>query len=143
MIDARRLALGVALAALAAASWWFARDTAQPTSAPDAKTRHDPDYFLEKFTATAMDEQGSPKYVLTADRLTHYPDDDTAHYVKPALVQYQPNGARITTRGDTGVMPGDGREIVLDGNVHAVQTADPRSAGGEIIAEHLRVELDR
>jgi lipopolysaccharide export system protein LptC len=143
MIDARRLALGVALAALAAASWWFTRDAAQPPSAADAKTRHDPDYFVERFTATAMNELGSPQYVLTADRMTHYPDDDTAHYVKPVLVQYKATGARITTRGDTGVMPGDGREIVLDGNVHAVQTGDPRSAGGEIIAEHLRVVLDR
>jgi len=143
VIDARRLALGVALVALAAGSWWFTRDTAQPPSATAAKARHDPDYFIEKFTATAMDGQGSPQYVLTADRMTHYPDDDTAHYVKPVLVQYKPTGARITTRGDTGMMPGDGREIVLDGHVRAVQTGNPRSAGGEIVAEHLRVELDR
>lgn len=143
MSGARRWIAVLALIALAAVSWWFARDAAPPLLAPDARLRHDPDYFVDKFTATAMNERGAPKYVLTADRLTHYPDDDTAHYDKPVLVQYKPNGARTTARGDTGVMPGDGKEIVMDGNVHVVNSNDPRSAGGEITTQHLRVELDR
>ena len=143
MIDARRLALGLILLLGAILSWWFARDTTPTPSAPNAKTRHDPDYFVETFTATAMDEHGSPKYVLTADRLTHYPDDDTTHYVKPVVLQYKPNGARTKAWGDTGVMPGNASEIVMDGNVHVTNAGDPRSAGGEITTPHLRVELDR
>jgi hypothetical protein len=40
-------------------------------------------------------------------------------------------------------MPGDAHEIVMDGHVRATQSGDRRSAGGDLTAEHLRVELDR
>src|SRR5581483_920604 len=143
MADARKLVLGVILVAVAAASWWFTREAAQPIGITSPKARHDPDYIAENFTAPEMDEQGTPKYVLTAERLTHDPDDDTAHYVKPVLVQYQPNEVRVTTRGDEGVMPGDGKEIIMTGNVHMTRTGTTAAAPGEITSERLRVELDR
>jgi lipopolysaccharide export system protein LptC len=143
LLDARRIALGLILLLAAVLSWWLSRETAPPPGTPDAKRRHDPDYFVEKFSATAMDERGAPKYVLAADRLTHYPDDDTTHYVKPVLDQYKPNGAHTKAWSDTGVMPGNASEIVMDGNVHVTNAGDPRSAGGEITTPHLRVELDK
>ncbi len=90
-----------------------------------------------------MSALGSRKYLLTAKRLTHYPDDDTTHFVEPVLVQFRPDGPTATTRADAGVMPGDGSEIVLTGNVHLTRAADGRSSGGEVATERLRVELDR
>lgn len=143
MAERRKLAVAVVLMALVPVTWWLAREAPQPLGVLNAKGRHDPDYIIENFTATEMDERGTPKYILTANRLTHYPDDDTAHYVKPILIQYQPNGLRVTTRGDEGVMPGDGREIVMAGNVRVTRAGDSAAVGGEISTERLRVELDR
>lgn len=138
-----KLAVAIVLMALVPVTWWLANDAAQPIGVLDAKGRHDPDYIIENFTATEMDEHGTPKYVLTASRVTHYPDDDTAHYLKPVLVQYQPNGLHVTTRGDQGVMPGDGREIIMTGNVRVARAGTSGVASGEITTERLRVELDR
>ncbi len=39
---------------------------------------HDPDYYIENFTAVGMDTDGNRQYVLEAARMVHFPDDDTA-----------------------------------------------------------------
>ena len=143
MLDARKLLLGTALAAAAIGSWWLTHRAAEPPAATISQTRHEPDYIIENFVGNAMNAEGARQYLLTAQRLKHYPDDDTTHFTHPVLVQFLPGGVSATTRADTGVMPGDGSEIVMIGNVRATRTADRRSAGGEVTAERLRIELDR
>jgi lipopolysaccharide export system protein LptC len=143
MLDARKLLLGVVLLAVAVGSWWLTRRAAEPTPAAITKPRHEPDYVVQDFVGNVMDAHGAHAYRLTAQRATHYPDDDTTHFVQPVLVQFLPAGVTATTRADAGVMPGDGSEIVMTGNVHAARTASPRSSGGEVTAERLRIELDR
>ncbi|MFL6647368.1 MAG: LPS export ABC transporter periplasmic protein LptC, partial [Sulfurifustaceae bacterium] len=138
-----KLAIGIVLLVIAVGSWWFTRQTAPPSETLDPEKRHDPDYIVEHFDGTTMNEQGTPRYHLTARRLTHYPDDDTAHFVEPVLVQYLPNGAQIMTRADAGVMPGTADEILMTGNVRATRSGDRESAGGELRTDRLRVELDR
>lgn len=142
-MDRRTVLAGVVLLALALGSWWLTRRAAAPLpTAPPASAR-EPDYVIDNFLAHAMNPAGRPRYRLSAERLLHYPDDDTAHLIEPVLVQFLPGGARTTTRADTGVMPGDGSEILMRGNVHVTRSADTGTAGGEIVAERLRVELDR
>lgn len=142
-MDARKLVLGLALIALAAGTWWLTQRAAEAPPAGTAPAAREPDYVIENFLARAMNEAGHPKYRLSADRLLHYPDDDTAHLIEPVLVQYLPGGARATTRARTGVMPGDGSEIVMRGDVHVTRTGDAGHPGGEIRADRLRIELDR
>lgn len=143
MIDARKLIIGVVLLAIAVGSWWFTRQTAPPGEVSDPKKRHDPDYIVERFDGTTMNPEGTPRYHLIAQRLTHYPDDDTAHFVEPVLVQYLPSGAQIMTRADAGVMPGSADEILMTGNVRSTRSGDRASPGGELRSDQLRVELDR
>ena len=142
-MEARKLLVGLALLALALGTWWLTQRAAVMPVEDTVPGVREPDYVIENFLAHAMNEAGSPKYRLSAERLLHYPDDDTAHLVEPVLVQYLPDGARTTTRARTGVMPGDGSEILMRGDVHVTRSADAGSAGGEIRADRLRVELDR
>ncbi|HEX9811673.1 MAG TPA: LPS export ABC transporter periplasmic protein LptC [Burkholderiales bacterium] len=143
MLDARKLILGFVLIVVASASWWLTHQVAEPPPAASTRPRHEPDYIVENFAGNAMNAQGARQYRLTAKRLTHYPDDDTTHFVEPLLVQFRPGGSTATTRADKGVMPGSGTEIVMTGNVHVTRSADGRSSGGEITTDQLRVELDR
>jgi lipopolysaccharide export system protein LptC len=143
MLDARKLVLGIVLAAVAIGSWWLTRQAAEPTAAVDTTPRHEPDYIIENFVGNAMNIQGARQYLLTAKRATHYPDDGATHFVEPVLVQFQAGRATATTRADAGVMPSGGAEIIMTGNVRLTRAADDRSSGGEVAAERLRVELDR
>ena len=82
------------LASLGLLSLWlqFGIIDNQPVSF-DGSERHDPDYYIENFTAVGMDEQGKRRYVLEAERMVHYPDDDTALLDNPHVIEYQPDGA--------------------------------------------------
>ena len=142
MTDARALTVIAVLALLAGASWWWLRGQA-PTASVASGPRHEPDYTIENFTATVMNETGQKKYRLTAARLVHYPDDDTSHLTQPYLIQYPPQGVPTHTMSDSAVVPAGGREIVMRGNVHVTRGADARGAGGAVRAEQMRIELDR
>ena len=143
MLDARKLVLGVVLIAAAGVSWWLTHQATAPITITTPAPRHEPDFVVENFVGNTMDAHGVRRYHLTAKRLTHYPDDDTTHFVEPVLRQFRPDGSTTTTRADRGVMPGDGTEIVMTGNVHLTRSADGRSGGGEVVTDRLRIELDR
>ena len=140
--DRRKLPLVAILVVVVIGSWWFTRDVTPPEDLPDVQAKHDPDYIIEKFTATAMNESGVPRYVLSATRLIHYPDDDTAHLADPVLVQHQADGTQTTTRSDAAVMPGDGSEIVMLGNVHGKRSGISAGVSGDLRSETLRIQLD-
>ena len=142
MTDVRKLAAIAVLALLAGGSWWWLRGQAPvaPTSSP---LRHEPDYTVENFTATVMNESGQKKYRLTAVRLVHYPDDDTSHLTQPYLIQYPVDGVPTHTKSESAVVPAGAAEIFMQGNVRVTRGADARGAGGAIRAEQMRIELDR
>jgi len=116
----------------------------------DGKQRHDPDYYIENFTAVGMDENGQRRYVLEAERMVHFPDDDTALLDNPHVIKYQDGTPPQHTYSDSGWVSSDGNEVLLTGNVRVIQfTGGETSAGGdslapqnEIITDKMRVYLD-
>jgi len=121
----------------------------QPYVPADGDTRHDPDYYMENFTAVGMDDQGRRKYILEAERMVHYPDDDTALLDNPHIVQFRPGQAPQHSYSESGWMSSDGNEILLTGNVRVIQGRAPEGAeggdgsgGGVMTTEKLRVLLD-
>jgi lipopolysaccharide export system protein LptC len=143
-LDPRRLAIAAVLLGIAAGSWWLTRAVGPPapgSSGPGA--RHEPDYTIEDFTTTVMNEQGKRRYTLSATLLVHYADDGSSTLTRPYLIQYREGEAPVYTRADSGIIPKDGSEIVMRGNVESAQGRDPNSAGGEIRAETMKILLDR
>lgn len=140
--QARRRALGFALVLLAAGSGWLAQHAAPPApeTAPAGAVR-EPDYLITPLTATVMDEQGRPRYVLQAARLTHYPEEG-AELERPYLIQYG-EGAPVHTRAQTGFLPDHRRWIRLEGEVVSARGSDPAQAGGEVRAQEMRIELEK
>jgi len=114
----------------------------------DGDQRHDPDYYMENFTAIGMDKEGRRKYVVEAERMVHYPDDDTALLDNPHIIQYQPGRAPRHTYSESGWMGSDGNEVLLTGNVKVIQGKSAgqdgeSDAGGVITTDKMRILLDR
>jgi lipopolysaccharide export system protein LptC len=105
--------------------------------------RHDPDYYIENFVATGLDENGQRRFVLKADRMAHFPDDDTALLDMPHIVQYEVGFAPRHTYADSGWMNSTGDEILMTDNVRVIIGADSRGPGGTIKTGKLRVLLDK
>jgi len=106
-------------------------------------TRHDPDYYIENFTATGLDKNGQRKFVIEAERMAHFPDDDTALLDNPHVIEYEVGFAPRHAYADSGWMSSSGDEILLTGNVKIVFEADSRSPGVTQKSNRLRILLDK
>ena len=109
----------------------------------DFKNRHDPDYYIENFVATGLDKNGQRRFVIKASRMAHFPDDDTALFDNPHIVQYLEGSAPRHTYADSGWMNSSGDEVLMTGNVKVVAEADSNGPGGTITSKRMRVLLDK
>lgn len=114
-----------------------------PPEEQDFAQRHDPDYYIENFTATGLDKNGQRRFVIEAERMAHFPDDDTALFDNPHVIEYVVGQAPRHTYADSGWMSSTGDEILLTGNVRVVVEADQTGPGGEIKAKRMRILLDK
>ncbi len=101
------------LALLAALTFWLSKVNERDAPKSDGKLRHDPDAIAENFVARRFDENGKLKYRLTAPRLTHYPDDDTAIVKSPVLVSYRGEAPPITVKGNNAKITAKGETVYL------------------------------
>lgn len=106
----------------------------------EAKLTHDPDYYVENFTATGMDPDGI-KYVLEAERLVHYPDDGSSLLDNPHVIQYESEQAPRHIYAESGWLSGDGKDILLTENVRVIQGKGDINAGGITTTRKLKLRL--
>lgn len=83
--------------------------------------RHDPDYFLQNFTATTMNNKGIPAYQVTANYLEHYPDDDSMTIKQPLFSFYKNNIKTWTAQANEAVVSQQPQIIHLTGDVILTQ----------------------
>lgn len=112
------LALAAGLAAL---TMWLERIVQAPVVGQPNALEHDPDFIVERFTATNLDKAGRPESRLTARRMTHYPDDETTELEEPRLVQFREQGPPVRISAERGTVTKDGDEVRLYGNVRVVR----------------------
>jgi lipopolysaccharide export system protein LptC len=101
----------VVLTLLAGVSMWLDRVTQQP-AATRAEKIHEADFSADKLTVRRFDLTGKIQYILVADRMVHYADDETTELVRPRLsylnrpepVWVESNFARVSKDGDTVVL---------------------------------------
>ena len=101
---------------------------------------HEPDYYIDKFTATGRDSNGVV-YVLEAQRLEHFPDDNTSELDKPKLRQYNEGELSRTTSSDYGELLEDGTKILLQGNVQVTQGATDTAVDSVTSANRMTIKL--
>jgi lipopolysaccharide export system protein LptC len=88
-----------------------------------------------------MDVNGARQYVLEAERMVHFPDDDTALLDKPHVIQYVPERAPTHIYSETGWISSDGDEVILTGNVRVIRGRDSDSSGGVTTTDKLDIVL--
>lgn len=113
----------VLLAAFAALTFWLDRQLQPAEQFGDGKTRHDPDYIVEHLLATRIGAEGIPRYTLSANRMLHYPDDDTTVLETPKLVNFANASATVTVTSKNATLSSDGKNVYLTDDVHLVRSA--------------------
>ena len=84
------------------ASLWFQEDSKEQVEGLSKTSERFPDYFMENFSVTNMRESGKPSYTLTAKRMQHFNDDDSAELEHP-LIEFSQNGDSYTLQSTRAV----------------------------------------
>ena len=109
------------LSALAATTIWLSRAVNNVPGQGNEKVRHEPDIIIENFTAKQFSRTGNVQYILTASKMIHYPDDDTAHLTNVNFQASEPGKPTMYAIADTGILSKKGDEVFLHDNVVLVR----------------------
>lgn len=113
----------VLLSLLAGATIWLDHSTRSGNIATrDEKDRHDPDFIIDKLTTRRFTPDGSLEHTITADKMTHYADDDSTEVALPAVTFFARRPPLQIKARDAWISQ-DGKEVHLFNNVYLTRSA--------------------
>lgn len=129
------------LALLVGLTFWLQSATEIKDGFSDGKLRHDPDYYAENISVRRFAPTGGLQNTLVAQKMVHYPDDDTTVVTEPRMSFL--GGPRPThLSAKQGLVGADAREITLVGNVRGVRAATAAEPEIVFATTHLTVLPD-
>jgi lipopolysaccharide export system protein LptC len=136
---ARYWLLLLPLVGLLGMTYWLNMQT--QTELPKAK--FDPrlgiDALMENFSATKMDAQGKPHFILSAKQLHHFPEDDSTTLDEPVLTTLSNEGIAIHTTAKQGKITSKGEEIILNDQVEMLRDASLQQGKLTLQTEYLHI----
>jgi lipopolysaccharide export system protein LptC len=135
---ANALPVGVMLL-LAALTLWLQAAVEDPGISDGGTKRHDPDAVIENFTVTRLGAEGQPAYILSAQKLFHFPDDDSSEVLFPRVVHVAPGEGNMTATADRGLLTKEGDEGFFYDNVLLVREAKADKAELRVRTDFLHV----
>lgn len=141
MIDRLRswLPLLLPLLLLLGATYWLNLQVQSPATDAGKNIRHDPDYIIDNFTATTLDEKGKIRFVMSAKKMVHFPDDDTTHLEAPQLASYTADRPPLRMTALNGEISHKGDEIFLRNDVIIVRPAFAKQSELNFKTNYLHV----
>jgi lipopolysaccharide export system protein LptC len=128
---------------LLAATYWLNQQVKPDEPLSNGKLRHDPDYIITNFTATSLDTQGKIRFTISAQKMWHYPDDDSTHVEMPQLVSMLTDRPPMRTSAQRGTISSQGDEIFLYDDVMIVSPAYGAHSTRTFNTDYLHVVPDR
>ncbi|HEY5993702.1 MAG TPA: LPS export ABC transporter periplasmic protein LptC [Gallionellaceae bacterium] len=130
------------LLALLAGTYWLNQQVLPLAPVPDYKARHDPDYIVNNFSATNLGETGAPRFLLAAQKMEHFPDDDTTYLVEPRLTSPYKDRPPVHISADRGEVSHNGDEVFLRDDVIVLREPTAKDGGMQIATSYLHVVPD-
>jgi len=78
---------------------------------------NDPDYIVENFSFVRMAETGKPRYVISGERLTHRPNDNSSVIEKPVVQGLNTEHPPMTMTAEHALVSQNQSQVDLTGNV--------------------------
>ena len=113
------------LGGLAALTYWLDAQVQSSGRRDDGSSRHDPDLFIERFSAVTFDVDGRVRQMLAATRAEHFPDDGSVDLIGPVFEITDPGKPRLAVTASKGTVSGDRETVTLRGSVRATRDAAP------------------
>ncbi|MGV7208000.1 LPS export ABC transporter periplasmic protein LptC [Oxalobacteraceae bacterium A2-2] len=85
--------------------------------------RSEPDYIVERFSFVRAGKNGQPAYIISGDKLTHRPIDDSSVIDKPIVHSLATDQPPMNMRADTARVDEGNTRVQLNGSVDVVRPA--------------------
>ncbi|MGZ3181125.1 MAG: LPS export ABC transporter periplasmic protein LptC [Telluria sp.] len=123
------LALMLAGVFAAFGSFWLMQVMQGEQSGPNVNLGNEPDYIIDNFSFVRMTETGRPQYVISGERLTHHPADNTSDIDKPVVQSMTVEHPRTTMTAERAHVDQNKSQIDLAGNVDMQRPGAPARPG--------------
>ena len=138
----RLLALMLSAVFCAFGSFWLVQVMQGEDNTPGGSAGNEPDYIIDNFSWVRMSETGKPRYVISGERLTHHPVDNTALVDKPVVQSLTVEHPPMTMTAEHALVSQNQNQIDLTGNVDIKRPAGAKSEPLRIRTEALTVLPD-
>ena len=138
----RLLALMLTAVFCAFGSFWLVQVMQGDENGPGARAGNEPDYIIDNFSWVRMSETGKPRYVISGERLTHHPVDNTALVDKPVVQSLTVEHPPMTMTAEHALVSQNQNQIDLTGNVDIRRPAGAKSEPLRIRTQALTVLPD-
>lgn len=128
---------------LAAGSAWLLNKITGGKPKVPRELLHQPDYYMENLKTLSMNQDGTLKNRLYAERMAHYPDDNTTELAKPRLEIPRDNDQPVIITADKGWVTANNEVILLTGDVNLWQNDAEGSKKLEIITSDVRILTEK
>ena len=128
---------------LLGATYWLNLQVQPQAAKPDSSKRHDPDAIIENFSATKLNEQGVPSFIMVAKKMLHYPDDDSTTLEAPRITMLSAEHPAIHASAKSGMVSSKGDEIFLHDDVEVLRDASAKQDQLSLQTEYLHVIPDQ
>ncbi len=109
---------------VAVGSFWLVQVVDQASQQAQAdKFRDEPDYIIDRFSLVRMNVKGEPAYIISGDKLTHHPTDDSSLIDKPYVHSLASDQPPMNIHAQTAFVDQGNTRVRLDGNVDVVRPA--------------------
>jgi lipopolysaccharide export system protein LptC len=125
--------------ALGLISFWALNLLDLDLSTPAGDERHTPDFYVENFVSTSMNEHGAVQRRVEAEYMAHFPDTDTHEFQQPYMVMYPEKAPPWHARSERGWLSASGDVLLLLGKVHIWRNNANGVKELDIKTEDLRV----
>jgi lipopolysaccharide export system protein LptC len=128
---------------LLGATYWLNQQVKPEPVKPDSSKRHDPDAIIENFSATKLNEQGVPNFIMAATKMLHYPDDDSTALEAPRITMLSAGQPAIHAIAKRGTISSKGDEVFLLDEVEVLREASAQQDSLSLQTEYLHIIPDQ
>jgi len=100
-----------------------------------------PDYFMENFSISSMNSQGSPEYILSARKMQHYSDEDYSELELP-VVKFTNTGNHFIVTANSAKLEQSKNIIHLHDNVIIQRSATENHNELSIYTDYLKINTE-
>jgi lipopolysaccharide export system protein LptC len=126
-------------AILAFISYWVQVSVKNEGEKRGNKLSNSPDYFLTNFKTTQTESNGSIHFILSANEMTYFTQDDSTRLKKPLFIRYKNNVPSSKIEGGIGLVSADGEEVQVIDNVKVARLETETKPKMELFTDQLTI----